>query len=115
MEDACILMNLIIVLFIVAALVALLWRGSKGPSRSFEELKQSIQDLYDRGYDGELLTISRLSRKKFIQLRKYALKNENGIEIIIPNAKWSASIFPGVEHAFKEKRYRMRFQVAQRK
>ncbi len=90
-----------ITIFLVIIFSFLLWRGTKGPSRTLDELKQSIIDLDKRGLNHSTLIIDKLFSKKFVQFRKLIDDGESNIQLSFPNATWSKEYFPKVLNIVK--------------
>ena len=88
---------MIISILVIAFIFILLWIGSKGPARSFNQLKSYLIDLDERGYNYSTLVINRIFSKKFIQFRKLIInKDEINIQLAFPNANWSKNYYPQI-------------------
>jgi hypothetical protein len=78
----------------ISMIAWLLYLASKGRRYSLEELRRPVIDLLTRGYDQGLLTIQHTRSSHFVQFRKYVrAPNDNGIELVFPESRWSQSYF----------------------
>ena len=76
-----------------AVIIFFVWKGTKGPARTIEQLKQAITDLDNRGFNHSTLVVDKLFSKRFVQFRKIVDEGGSNIQLSFPNAKWSETYF----------------------
>lgn len=89
-------MTIVFIAIFLILISFLLWKGTKGPARTVDELKQAIIDLDKRGLNHSTLVIDKLFSKKFVQFRKLIDGGESNIQLSFPNANWSKEYYPKV-------------------
>ena len=66
------------------------------------DLKPAILALYNRGFDGGVLTLWIPKRKEFLQFSKYIGRKNAGIQMDYPLAEWSKSYYDSLKKILNE-------------
>ena len=107
-------------LFILILVGCFIWRRGKKPYKhrdiSQDHLKQFLEVLLFRGYEGGFLCIEIPDDHRFLQFSKYvAGKDSVGLQFDFPLAAWSRAYFEPLKRILNEERIKFEIQKTVRK